>query len=189
MRLNRLVIDWSGADIVGRAVTVLHFQGADSSAPNVAAIKSAFAAAASALPNTVTITVPGTGDVIEDTTGHLVDVWTASGGGTVTGTATTAGPAGVGVCVGWNTGGIVNGRRLRGRTFIVPIPGNSYDPDGTLTAATLGVWQTWANAVQASGALGIWHRPTTAGGSDGTSYAVLSSRIRDKVAFLSSRRD
>lgn len=189
MRLNRLVVDWQGADIVGRAVSVLHFQGSDSSAPDVGAVKAAFTAAASALPNTVTVTVPGSGDVIEDTTGALVDVWTASGGGIVSGSATTAGPAGVGVCVGWLTGGIVAGRRLRGRTFIVPIPGNSYNVDGTLTTATTNVWTTWANAIIASGGFGVWHRPTSAGASDGNSYAVLSARIRPKVAFLSSRRD
>ena len=48
---------------------------------------------------------------------------------------------------------------------------------------------TFANALQASGPLAVWHRPTTSGGSDGNSYGVISNKVTDKAAFLSSRRD
>jgi hypothetical protein len=141
------------------------------------------------MPVGQTITVPGTGEVIEDTTGELLDVWTAAGGGTVVGTAGGVVAGGVGACVSWNTGGIIGGRRLRGRTFLVPLSSTAYESNGTLTSSALTAIGAFANGLMASGPLAVWHRPTSAGGSDGNSYGVISNRIRDKVAFLSSRRD
>lgn len=188
MELNRVVVSWAGPGVVGLAVNVLHFAG-DVGAPSSSAILSAYSGLASSLPSGVTITVPNSGDVIEDTTGTLVGVWTSSGGGVVTGTAAGPRAAGVGFCVGWTTGGIVDGRKLRGRTFIVPIAGGAFDTDGTFQASAMTQFGTFANALQASGPLAVWHRPTTTGGSDGNSYGVVSNHVNDKAAFLSSRRD
>lgn len=189
MKLHRLVISWAGPQIHGSAVTVLHFDGSEQPAPDVAAVLSAVFLLKPSMPTGVIATVPNTGDSIEDTTGELVGVWAGSGGGPCNMTGITNSPAGVGACVGWQTGGIVNGRRLRGRTFVVPLDGDSYDETGTLSASALGDVGGFANALQAVGGLAVWHRPTTVGGSDGTSYGVISNRVRDKVAFLSSRRD
>ena len=189
MQLNRLVLTWSGPQVVGGGVTVMHFEGAEGAVPDCAAIKAAWEAMATSIPSGVTITVPNSGDVIEDTTGLLVDVWTGTGGGTVAGSGPSNSFSGVGACISWLTGGIVNGKRLRGRTFVVPLCAGVADLDGTITASTMTQLGTLANALQASGGLAVWHRPTTAGGSDGTSYGVLSNRVRDKAAFLSSRRD
>lgn len=187
--LHRVVVEWAGPGVVGRAVNVLHFSGSDPAAPPVAAIKTAYGNLTNALPIGVTITVPGTGDSFDDATGELTGVWTAAGGGSVTGAGTAVCAAGVGACVGWQTGGIVNGRKLRGRTFIVPLHNATFDGDGTLSASTLGVLGTFANALQAAGPMAIWHRPTSAAATDGNSYGVIANRVRDKVAFLSSRRD
>lgn len=189
MRLHRLVVQWQGPMVVGNAVSVLHFDGTEDPAPPVAAVLTAFAAQGALFPEGLTITVPGSGDTIEDTTGDLVSVWASAGGGSTNGTGAFGTAAGVGACITWNTGAIVNGRRLRGRTFIVPIHARNYAVDGTLEPTSYAAIQTMANALQASGGLAVWHRPTTVGGSDGTSAAVLSNRVRDKVAMLSSRRD
>lgn len=191
--LNRLVLAWSGPMVVGSAVTVLHYSASDNAAPPVAAVKAAFDARSLNFPAGLTVNIPNTGDVIDDTTGNLVGVWTATGGGNFTGANTGNTAAGVGACIGWTTGGIVQGkkgpRKLRGRTFLVPLALACYDGDGTLTATSLSQLQTMANDLQASGPLAVWHRPTTVGGSDGNSYGVVAARVRDKVAFLSSRRD
>lgn len=187
--LHRIAIGWAGGSVVGAAVNVLHFDGSDNAAPPVAAIKAAYQGANAIIPSNVVITVPGSGDTIDDTTGELTGVWTASGGGTVLGSGGSASPAGVGACIGWLTGGIVNGRKLRGRTFIVPLSSDSYDATGTLSSGGFTVMQSLAAALQASGPLAVWHRPTSATATDGTSYGVIANRVRDKVAFLSSRRD
>jgi len=187
--LHRLVIGWQGPMVVGTAVTVMHWDGSDNAAPPVASVVAAFEAAKALFPLDLVITVPGSGDSIEDTTGVLTGVWTASGGDTIEGTGDYGTAAGVGAVIGWQTGGIIDGKKLRGRTFIVPIHTLNYADDGTLATSSLTVLQTLANDLQAAGPLAVWHRPTTSGGSDGNSYGVISNRVRDKVAFLSSRRD
>lgn len=191
--LNRVVLRWAGPQVKGNAVTVLHYDGSDNAAPPVAAIQAAFQAQNTKFPTGVTVTVPASGDRIDDTTGELVGVWSVGSEAVATmgGPATAA--AGVGACITWNTGGIVNGskgpRKLRGRTFLVPLSTANYQDDGTIATGALSELQTLANALQASGPLAVWHRPTTVGGSDGNSYGVISNTVRDHVAFLSSRRD
>lgn len=191
--LNRVVLEWAGPSIKGRAVTVLHYSAAEGDAPPMAGIRTAFELLKPSLPAGVTVQYPASGDKITDTTGDLAGVWTAAAQTTTTmaGGATSA--AGVGACVGWSTGGIVSGtkgpRRLRGRTFIVPLPSDAYESNGTLNNATLAVLNSWATSMMASGPLAIWHRPSTSSASDGNSYGVGSFRVNDKVAFLSSRRD
>lgn len=188
MQLNRMLVGWSGPGVVGLAVNVLHFAG-DVGAPDSGAVLDAYESLGTALPSGVVITVPNTGDVIEDTTGELVDVWSSTGGGTFTGSTAGARAAGVGACISWLTGGIVDGRRLRGRTFLVPLTSGAWDSDGTFQASALVTLQTMANNLQASGPLAVWHRPTTTGGTDGNSYGVISNRVSDKTAVLRSRRD
>lgn len=191
--LNRVVIEWGGTAVVGRAVTVLHYSASDNVAPPVAAIRTAFNALAPDIAAGCTIQVPGSGDVIEDTTGALVGSWTASTPPVVTGSGTFSPAAGVGACVTWNTGGIVPGkkgpRRLRGRTFLVPLSSGAYEPNGTLRDSGLADIQSWASSMLAGGPLAVWHRPNAALGLVGNSYGVQSFKVRDKVAFLSSRRD
>lgn len=191
--LNRLVIGWAGPPITGTAVTVLHFDGSDNAAPPVAAVKAAFESFKAALPSNVTLTFPNSGDQIDDNTGSLSGVWTSTGGGTVTGTGAYGVAAGVGACITWNTGGIVTGahgpRKLRGRTFIVPLHSLNYQTDGTIEPTTMTALGTLANALQASGPLAVWHRPTGILAGDGGSYGVISNKVRDKVAVLTSRRD
>lgn len=193
MKLHRVVITWQGACINGAAVTVLHFDGSNQTAPPVAAITSAFNALNAVLPDSVTFTVPNTGDSIEDTTGALSGVWSGTGGQTIGGHAAGPVAAGVGACVSWTTGGIVNGtkgpRKLRGRTFIAPMGTGYFEANGTLSAAGLGAVDAFGTQLRAAGPLAVWHRPTKAAPASGNSYAVITHRVRDKVAYLSSRRD
>ena len=188
MQLARVVVQWVGPAVKGLSVNVLHF-AADGGPPDPAAILNAYRSIGGVIPTGQSILVPGTGDIIEDTTGELLDVWAAPGGGQVDGAAGTKVAAGVGACVSWKTGGIIGGRRLRGRTFLVPYATDAYDNDGTLTPTANTATQNFANGMMASGPLAVWHRPTTPGGSDGNSYGAIAATTRDKVAYLSSRRD
>ena len=190
MHLHRVVINWTGAQIRGAAVTVLHFDGSSSTAPpSAAAIGGAFGPFMGQFPTGVSVTFPGVGDTIEDTTGALVGTWSTGHPVTTVGGGVAKAAAGAGAVVTWNTGGIVAGRRLRGRTFLVPLCTDAYDLDGSLSSGTFTALNNFGTALMAVGPLAVWHRPTTPGGSDGTSYGVTSFRARDKVAFLSSRRD
>lgn len=193
MQLFRVVLTWAGSGVVGNAVTVLHWDGTNQSAPPVADIKSALAIVSPILPSAVTVNVPPSGDTIDDTTGNLVGTWSATGAGSQAGASSAPVAAGVGACIGWQTATIVSGtkgpRRLRGRTFIVPMGTGYYDTDGTLSTNALTALADFGTALRAAGPLAIWHRPTAPGLSNGTSGPVTGHRIRDKVAFLSSRRD
>lgn len=188
MQLARVEVAWSGAGVNGAAVNVLHY-AADVGDPDSGAISAAYVELRPILNTSTSVTIPNSGDVIEDTTGTLVRPWTSTLGGTALGTAAFNPAAGVGAVVGWTTGGIIDGRRLRGRTFIVPLATVAYDADGTLTTTAIAALEDFANALMASGPLAVWHRPTTSGGSDGNSYGVIGFRVRDKVAVLRSRRD
>lgn len=191
--LNRVVVEWGGSPIVGRACSVLHYSASDNAAPPVAAIASAFESFKSCIAAGVTITVPGSGDVINDVDGSLVGSWTATAPPVVTATGSFVPAAGVGACVSWNTGGIVPGtkgpRRLRGRTFLVPLSSGMYQSNGTLLDANISLINAWASSIMGAGPLAVWHRPNAAAGIVGNSYGVQSFRVRDKVAYLSSRRD
>lgn len=191
--LNRVVIEYTGGAVVGRSCTVLHYSASDNAAPPVAAIRAAFDAAKALFPTSLVITVPGSGDVINDVDGSLVGVWSAVPPASVAGTGSDFFAAGVGACIGWSTGGIVPGkkgpRKLRGRTFVVPLATANYDQQGTILDGAVGVINTLAGALQAAGPLAIWHRPNPTLALAGNSYGVVSHRVRDKVAYLSSRRD
>lgn len=187
MQLNRVVCEWSGGGVVGRAVTVLHYAG-DVGAPNAATIVSAFQQLAPIIPAGVVVTIPGSGDIINDTNGQLTGTWTSAGGGPAVMNGLNTSAAGVGGCITWKTGQVVHGRRLQGRTFIVPLHTDAYDSSGLIKASAKTTLGSFANALQASGPLAVWHRPTTKGGSDGTSYGVSSNRVMSKVATLRSRR-
>lgn len=159
----------------------------------MAAIQAAFQARSVLFPAGTTITVPASGDTINDTTGALIGGWSVASTNTATMDGSPAAAAGVGACITWTTGGIVPGkkgpRRLRGRTFLVPLSTSTYESNGTLTSGALTGLQALADALKASGPLGIWHRPSSLTAADGNSYGVQSARVRDKVAYLSSRRD
>lgn len=141
------------------------------------------------LPTSVHISFPSVGDSYNDTTGALTGSWTASSNADVVGGSLDSYAAPAGAVVNWNTAGIVNGRRVRGRTFIVPVARNGYDTDGTLSAAFVSALDLAASdlVTNSAGGLLVWHRPV--GGVGGSAHSVTGHRVRDKIAVLRSRRD
>lgn len=131
-------------------------------------------------------------DMLEDTTGQLVDSFAVTPGATIlgSGTASYAGP--VGMVINWRTGGIRNGRRIRGRTFLVPVHNGVFLATGGLNPAeTTGV-KTAADALLAepnSPDLGIWARPSAPLATDGQWSRVTGSQVPPLAAVLRSRRD
>ena len=144
------------------------------------------------LPPAVKIGLQTDVAVLDDQTGQMVDVLSNGGFSNTTGTA-ASGPysAASGVVVTWRTAGIRNGRRVRGRTFLVPTANTAYEADGSLAAGAMTTIQTAANAllVPASNRwLGVWSRPSAPGASDGVWYPGMTATIPDRVAVLRSRR-
>lgn len=105
-----------------------------------------------------------------------------------TSSATYAGPAGA--VVNWRTSDLRNGRRIRGRTFLVPLNSNAYDDSGTLSVVALQDIGNFADAMRATdidSELGVWSRPV--GGTGGVFATVDAHNVPDMVAVLRSRRD
>jgi hypothetical protein len=162
-------------------------------------LRTFFVALAPILPVDVTITVASAGDTIDDATGNLVGSWSATVGAPVVGTLNSVYSAPAGATVGWNTAGIVGTRRLRGRTFIVPLGTTNATQQGDWNATVTGTLQTAANALiaTASPSMVIWSRPVHANPSHvppiaaraGSSSPVVSATVKSKMNVLTSRRD
>lgn len=139
-------------------------------------------------PNAVTWDIPASGDVIDETTGLITGAWTAGTAASITATGGAVSyPAGTGGYVRWQTAGIVDGRRVRGRTFMCPLVIGGFDTTGTIAVATQTGIQTAATTLVGSGKLLIWHRPP-AGAATGSTHAVIAATVPDKVSSLRTRR-
>lgn len=139
------------------------------------------------LPIGISCVFPAVGDILDAGTGVVHGTWTATPQTTVSGSGSTQYNARTGACVSWMTGLVVGRRRLRGRTFIVPLMATGYDTDGTLGATTLNTLQNAANALAATvgHTINIYHRPV--GGVGGVGSHIVSGRVQDKSAVLVTR--
>lgn len=95
-----------------------------------------------------------------------------------------------GAVVNWLTNTVNRGRRVQGRTFIVPLALNAYEDNGTLSSEALTAFDGAAANLSTAGSLGefvVWSRPVN--GSGGAAAPVVGHRIPDMAAVLRSRRD
>lgn len=203
-QIGRLRIPWEGV-ASGSGLSTIFFKPtpADSAVTGdegtaaVSGVKGFFDAIAGLLPNNISITYPTAADVLNDVNGQLLGSVAITQPSVTTGTdiATWAAPAGA--YVRWETGVIVDGRRLRGRTYIVPLSSAEYDDSGNLGSATITTLQSAANSMLTAAATAstwdyaVWHRPVITAGvvtRNGSSSPVTSALVRDFTAVLKSRR-
>lgn len=182
----------------GPGVSTMYFLDTGTAIPSVRAF---WEALAGVLPNSITVQVSNVGDEIESTTGALVGSFQKTAVPPTLGTNTSAYPAPAGAVVSWRTNTVADRRRLRGRTFIVPMGGNAFEINGTLSAPVLTQIGNAAQALvfEQSLSMVVWHRPRAARPVDGSRPAVTArlgshglvtgSRVPDLAAVLRSRRD
>jgi hypothetical protein len=185
--MKRYRVAWSGGGLVGPGLSTF-YEKPDSNVGGADAIFDFFDSLKSAITTAVTITVPSSGDIIEDTTGELVGTWSESGtGGAVVGTSAENFVMGTGARVRWATGGIHGGHRVNGATYIAPLQISSFAGSGALADPFVVVLEASADALlDALPGLCIWSRPRT--GLAGASYTIESAVVPDKVSWLRSRR-
>jgi hypothetical protein len=135
-----------------------------------------------------TIRVPNVADVLDEATGEMLSSTVQGSPATLTGGGTGAYVGGVGAAITWDTAGIVAGRRVRGRTFVVPLGAGSGDTDGTISTAVVTALSTAATALitDAGSDLVVWSRPRAA--LPGTVHPVVAARVSDRTAWLQSRK-
>ena len=167
----------------------------------IASLHTLWTAWAMALPSDVTIELEPGGDTIEDTNGHLTGSWAGDPSDIIPGERTDVYAAPVGVAVDWHSGTILDGHRVRGRTFVVPSPSTCFGTDGQVVTATSNALKTAADEfiIEQSSSFVIWHRPFAGRPAappkpekpahDGGHALVLSSTVSRKPAVLRSRRD
>jgi hypothetical protein len=138
--------------------------------------------------NSISWNVPSSGDVVDEVSGLITGAWTAGTAASIVGGSSTAYAAGTGAYARWQTNGIVNGRRVKGRTFLCPLITSCYQTDGTILDANLATMNTAVTTLAAAGKLNIWHRPSAKGANDGSAHLVTAGTGPDKVTSLRTRR-
>lgn len=193
MAIHRVTVTWSG--FPGAPGYTNFFFTGDGSGGAAAASRSRvvgfFNEANVLLPIDVSFVIEGEVAVIDELTGSVTDYIAvvsdpAPGNGGMSGGYSAAS----GAVVTWNTAGVVNGRRVRGRTFIVPLGGGAYQSDGSLSSTTISTLQDAATELVGNGfdsGFGIWSRPKAS--APGTFWEVNGFRVPDMSAVLRSRRD
>lgn len=177
-----LIGSWSGP---GRTPKLNIWHGADGAAPDAvaAAVRAFYDGIKAEIADTYSVAIEPNYRILDATTGAMTDA-----GLLTTGTAAVEGtsslgplPDAVSALVRWNTGMIVNGRFLKGRTFV---PGVSYDnlTGGNMSAGCVTTFNTAAAAlVNLDAGFAVWSR--TAGvvhpviaGDTWTEYATQRRR-------------
>lgn len=151
------------------------------------------------IPSGITITIQPTAQEIASADGTIVaerPITTVPA--TIVGLGSTSYSSPSGACVTWRTTTTVNGRVLKGKTFIVPIGSNCYDVDGTLVANRLSELRIAATNLASPGSfateeqLQVWSRPFVGTPGNparaGSNAPTVSATVSDRAAILRSRR-
>jgi hypothetical protein len=179
--LNVIRVQWTG--LIGMPGVSTFFCTGDPSFL-LAKLKTFYTAIANYVPSGITWTFPGSGIVIDSSTGQAVSSWASTAPAPGTSGATGGFSAPGGAVINWRTGFFVGGRELRGRTFIVPINGTNYDSTGRLVSGCVNALSNAANAVPGGGnPLVVYGRATA------SNAPVTSASVPSKVVVLRSRRD
>lgn len=149
-----------------------------------------FSAFSTRIPTSVTLAIDPEVAYIEDTDGVAAGFDVVGAPPSIsqpTGSGAYSAPTGA--SIEWSTGAVKNGRRVTGRTYLVPLVGSSFEPDGTLLAAARTQLLTAANEYAFDSVAGpvVWSRPGSSGA--GSSHTVSGANVADKASVLRTRRD
>lgn len=182
-----------------QAVTDPHSWNAAAATDATAAVRKAWLAIATMLPDNIKLDVQ-----------PVVDVYTAADGELVGSYAATAVPAQVvgasaavfsmasGIKVNLNTGQIRNGRRVRGSIFIVPATSAAFTTDGMVLGSSRSLINSAFSGINTdlgplNKQLAVWSRPIPDGKKFGPRAggltAVSAVDTSEKGAILRGRRD
>lgn len=159
-----------------------------------AAVRTFWSNFAVSIPDGHTLAVEQLVEKFDEATGQLIgETLQANAPAPVTGTNIEAWAAGIGVRIDWGTSSIRNGRRVKGRTFLVPVTTTAFDTGGELNIDTRAAWLGHAigllDALETNGTpMVIWSRPSLKWPVGGIS-PVISAQVPRKPAVLRNRRD
>ena len=165
-------------------------------------VRDAFTAARNLFPGSWSVVVNAEVDVFDPATGTITATVTGATS-TVTGNAgagSVYGPSPVGLQVKYSTPGIVNGKHVKGRTFLVPVASTTNEGNGTPTAGAVTLATAFGTSIRDAGTtdlvFGVWSRPVkpadatpTSPARSGSFHGATGSSVSDKYVVLRSRRD
>jgi hypothetical protein len=194
----RVKARWQG--FVGApGYSVFHFK--DELIAAAAKVRTFFDGIKAHLAPPVQIQVINDVEILDEGTGKLVDIATAGNPAVVNSTATAGSgySAPSGALVTWRTGGVRKGRRVQGKTFLVPLVATSYQADGTMNSVAIAAIELAAAQLALNNTtatqFGVYARPIQGGLLDlgvdipGVWHPATGYRVPDMVAILRSRRD
>ena len=153
------------------------------------------------LPTPLAITIDNVVTEIDEKTGKMTGTHVGNGGGIITGTGSTAYVAQAGAQVKWYTGGFNRGRKVVGRTYLVPLQSTAWGSGGLIQAATCNTINAAADVLRSrsGGTLCVWSRPVfvkDANGKptdviehEGSTYVITSTAVPTKSVTQNRRRD
>lgn len=201
-------IDWTGS-YGHTGISRFAFVASDASVPTtvqrdgvLAAVDALIQTNAGGLPADVAWQVNPIVEAFDGLTGAITgELPTATPLAPGVGTNTSSYANGVGLTITWKSAGMFQGRRVQGRTFIVPMAGQQFDQDGVLIRDVAGAWAAAANVYLAAlGTLGltplIWGRPQDvkatprkpAHHNPGHWVSISSATVSVRPAILGRRR-
>jgi len=173
----------------GRGFSILHFNEPESSveAQNIAGVVGeVYTTWAATMPNNNVLTFDTEVLVMSDA-GELLNTFPVEPHAAVVGSSANEFARAAGARVDWATNDIVAGRRVRGRTFIVPIASSGFDAEGLLDDSTVnqlgvGALQLITDA-EDTPAFVIWSR------THSSTHGVVGFSVPLRGAVLRGRRD
>jgi hypothetical protein len=149
-------------------------------------LRAGFNSLVTLLPDDVLISFESEARELNTTTGQLIAVHSITAPASVAGTNTGTYSAPSGARVDLITGGIVAGRRLRGRTYVVPLIGTAYTNTGLISSTAQSTLETAFEMFRDETdlySLGVWSR------THGVIADVTSVNVPNEAAILRSRRE
>ena len=153
------------------------------------AVRTFFNSLTVGIPNEVSLAFPGPVDCFVVETGQFADQTPLTTvPASVVGANSGTWLGGAGAKVTWNTSAVVNGRKVRGFTYLVPYGASTFESNGTLVDTAITAILASANnyltlMTAASLQAVVWSR------THHSVHPITAPSVLDKSAILRSRRD
>lgn len=185
--VREILVDWTTASGAGK-VSVFHFIEASNVADQRQALSAFLTACNSTLAASTSWTIRPDGRELNTASGTLTGLWSEAtphtGAGTPGNTSVLADATQV--LVRWFTDHIVNGRVLRGRTYLPGIYRNVSEGGNVYVASRTAIQNAGQTLAGSGTQLAIWHRPTN--GAGGVAWAVDTCSVWQEFAVQRRRR-
>lgn len=189
MPLQEYVVRWAGAR-VGAGASVFHFQSVAGSAaaqPLANAVRAMFFSLIAAFPDDISFSFDSEVRELSEA-GALLAAYPITAPPTTGGSSSAAFASGTGLMVRHNTGVILGGKRVRGRTFMVPVSSASFTTNGDVLASTVSAFNAaFATLITAANGVGapfsVWSRANAA------IVPVVSSATQVRPSTMKTRND